>query len=119
MCVSAYFLERSEVLVDADAVGALAELWHVVVGVEDGEGEAGGGEGGAVAAVEREGVGGAALAVQGREDREGEAARRPVVRGAEEVRVLVDAARLHRVRRRVQVDGRLQRHLLRLLLFHQ
>ena len=46
-------------LVDAGAVGALAEVGHVVVGVEDGEGEAGGGEGGPVGAVEREGVGGA------------------------------------------------------------
>jgi len=106
------------VLVDADAVGALAELWHVVVGVEDGEGEAGGGEGAAVGAVEREGVGGAALAVQGREHLEGESARLPLVRGVEEVRVLVDAARLHAVRRRVEVGRRLQRHLLRLLLFN-
>ncbi len=46
-------------LVHAGAVGVLEELVHVVVGVEDVEGEAGGGEGGPVGAVEREGVGGA------------------------------------------------------------
>jgi hypothetical protein len=43
----------------AGAVGEPEELVHVVVGVEDVEGEAGGGEGGPVGAVERDSVGGA------------------------------------------------------------